>query len=90
MLTVMRPSRARCVKARIPRHERAVLTARPGAGEARAPASTDRHLFQQKIRFNRHKIAWNPKTGKKVTISARRAMVFMVAQIRQTLLATSR
>src|SRR5262249_14260208 len=28
IVTVMRPSRARCVKARIPRHERAVLTAR--------------------------------------------------------------
>jgi hypothetical protein len=28
MVTVIRPSRARCVKATIPRHERAVLTAR--------------------------------------------------------------
>ena len=35
MVTVIRPSRARCVKATIPRHERAVLTARhPGAGKA--------------------------------------------------------
>src|SRR5215510_7367890 len=28
MVTVIRPSRARCVEGRIPRHERAVLTAR--------------------------------------------------------------
>jgi hypothetical protein len=27
MVTVIRPSRARCVKATVPRHERAVLTA---------------------------------------------------------------
>ena len=44
---VIRPSRARCVKATIPRQERAVLTAvAPGAGEAarRAPAPMDRRL----------------------------------------------
>jgi hypothetical protein len=44
MLTVIRPSRARCVKGRIPRHGRAVLTARhpARAGARRAPDSTDR------------------------------------------------
>jgi len=36
MVTVIRPSRARCVKATIPRHERAVLT-------ARHPARAGRH-----------------------------------------------
>src|SRR6516225_1325180 len=36
MVTVIRPSRARCVKGTIPRHERAVFTARPPArGAAR-------------------------------------------------------
>src|SRR5262249_6601726 len=45
MVTVIRPSRARCVRATIPRHERAVLTARHLAraggtpGTAEAPAS---------------------------------------------------
>src|SRR5262249_7642336 len=45
MVTVIRPSRARCVKGTIPRHERAVLTARHLAraggtpGTAEAPAS---------------------------------------------------
>src|SRR5262245_29462114 len=35
MVTVIRPSRARCVKGRIPRHERAVLTAWPPAWAGR-------------------------------------------------------
>ena len=35
MVTVIRPSRARCVKATIPRHERAVLTARHPARAGR-------------------------------------------------------
>jgi hypothetical protein len=30
MVTVIRPSRARCVKGRIPRHERAVFTFKEG------------------------------------------------------------
>src|SRR6516165_11378003 len=42
MVTVIRPSRARCVKTTIPRHERAVLTAWPPARARRASASTDR------------------------------------------------
>jgi len=35
MVTVIRPSRARCVKGTIPRHERAVLTAWPPARAGR-------------------------------------------------------
>src|SRR5262249_8596369 len=37
MVTFIRPSRARCVKATISRHERAVLTARHPARASRAP-----------------------------------------------------
>src|SRR5262249_53443305 len=39
MVTVIRPSRARCVKERIPRHERAVLTARYPARAERMPGT---------------------------------------------------
>ena len=42
MVTVIRPSRARCVKGTIPRHERAVLT-------ARHPARTERVDFKRFI-----------------------------------------
>ena len=46
MVTVIRPSRARCVKGMIPRHERAVPTARTrrGRGARRAQAGTERPL----------------------------------------------
>jgi|ERR1700757_835981 hypothetical protein len=37
MVTVIRPSRARCVKAMIPRHERGVLTARHPARRLALP-----------------------------------------------------
>jgi hypothetical protein len=43
MVTVIRPSRARCVKGTIPRHEHAVLTARHPARAGRTPG-TVRHL----------------------------------------------
>ena len=39
MVIVIRPSRARCVKGRIPRRERAVLTARHPARAERAPGT---------------------------------------------------
>jgi len=39
IMTVIRPSRARCVKATIPRHERAVLTQRGGATERPRPTT---------------------------------------------------
>src|SRR5262249_11542443 len=39
MVTVIRPSRARCVKGTIPRHERAVLTARHPARAGRTPGT---------------------------------------------------
>ena len=39
MVTVIRPSRARCVNGRIPRHERAVLTARHPARAERTPST---------------------------------------------------
>src|SRR5262249_15602347 len=43
MVTVMRPSRARCVKGTIPRHERTVPnSAAPGAGGAHASTGCDR------------------------------------------------
>src|SRR6516225_4394122 len=42
MVTVIRPSRARCVKGTIPRHERAVLT-------ARHPVRTERVDFKRFI-----------------------------------------
>jgi hypothetical protein len=43
IVTVIRPSRARCVKATIPHHECAVLTAWPQARVGRrAPATTER------------------------------------------------
>src|SRR5215831_4247391 len=42
MVTVIRPSRVRCVKGRIPRHERAVLTARhPARAGARRALRSD-------------------------------------------------
>ena len=49
MVTVIRPSRARCVKARIPRRDRAVLTARHtrrGRSARWAQAATERRLAQ--------------------------------------------
>ena len=82
--------RDRSVCHRALRHDLTHVLPSPNCWDNRGSNKSEEHLFQQKIRFNRHKIAWNPKTGKKVTISARSAMVFMVAQIRQTLLATSR
>jgi hypothetical protein len=39
MVTIIRPSRARCVIATIPRHERAVLTARHPARAGRTPGT---------------------------------------------------
>ena len=41
MVTVIRPSRARCVKGRIPRHERPVLTARRGRGHDHSLTRTE-------------------------------------------------